>query len=133
MNIGSLFERHAMYRPDHLAVVFEDQRLTWREFNGSINRTANAFTEMGIKKGDKVATILPNCLELLEVYWACAKIGAVVVPMSTLLMGPGLAGLLRDADAVMVVTNNSFADVMNDIRGDLSAIASDRYLLVEKP
>jgi long-chain acyl-CoA synthetase len=131
VNIGSLFKRHATYRPNHLAVVFEDQRLTWRQFNSSINRTANAFSRMGIKKGDKVATILPNCLELLEVYWACGKIGAVVVPMSTLLMGPGLAGLLRDADAVMVVTNNSFADVMNDIRPDLAAIAPDRYLLVD--
>jgi acyl-CoA synthetase (AMP-forming)/AMP-acid ligase II len=131
VNIGSLFERHAAYRPDHLAVVFKDQRLTWREFNCSINRTANAFLKLGIKKGDKVATVLPNCLELLEVYWASAKIGAVVVPMSTLLMGPGLAGLLKDADAVTVVTNESFADTMDSIREGLPAIGEDRYLLVD--
>ena len=79
MNIGSLFSRHAKYRPNHLAVVFEDQRLTWLEFNQQINRLANAFIDLGIQKGDKVATILPNCLELLEVYWAVAKMGAVVV------------------------------------------------------
>ncbi|MGD8461831.1 MAG: AMP-binding protein, partial [Desulfobacterales bacterium] len=88
MNIGSLFSRHAKYRPNHLAVVFEDQRLTWFEFNQQINRLANAFIDRGIQKGDKVATILPNCLELLEVYWAVAKMGAVVVPSSTLLLEP---------------------------------------------
>jgi len=80
MNIGSLFSRHARYRPNHPAVVFADQRLTWSEFNRSINRLANALLGLGIRQGDKVATILPNCLEQLEVYWAVAKIGAVVVP-----------------------------------------------------
>ena len=86
MNIGNLFSRHAKYRPHHLAVVFEDQRLTYLELNKSINRLANALLELGIRKGDKVATILPNCLELFETYWALAKIGAVVVPLSTLLL-----------------------------------------------
>jgi len=133
MNIGSLFARHARYRPNHPAVVFKDQRLNWRDYNRSINRTANVFLEMGIRKGDKVATVLPNCLELLEVYWAAAKIGAVVVPMSTLLMGSGLAGLLRDADAVMVVTNDGFADTIDAVRRDLHLIAEDRYLLVDGP
>jgi acyl-CoA synthetase (AMP-forming)/AMP-acid ligase II len=74
MNIGSLFTRHAKYRPDHLAVVFKDKRLTHREFNQSINRLANALLGLGIRKGDKVATVLPNCLELLEVCWAVGEI-----------------------------------------------------------
>ena len=88
MNLGSLFSHHALYRPDHLAVVFEEQRLNWLEFNKQINRLANALVNLGIQKGDKVTTILPNCLELLEIYWAIAKIGAVVVPASTLLLEP---------------------------------------------
>ena len=51
------------------------QRLTYREFNRRINRIANAMLQAGVGKGDHVATILPNCLELLEVYWAVAKTG----------------------------------------------------------
>ncbi len=95
MNLGSIFRRHARYRPDQTAVVFGDRRLTHREFNAEINRTANAMRALGIGKGAKVATVLPNCLELLEVYWAVAKIGAVVVPMSTLLMEGALRSLLK--------------------------------------
>mgnify|MGYP000585582834 CR=1 FL=1 len=131
MNIGSLFSRHARYRPNHLAVVFEDQRLTWLEFNQSINRLANGLLGMGIQKGDKVATLLPNCLELLEVYWAVAKIGAVVVPLSTLLLEKAMQSLLQDSDSVLLITNSSFADQINAIKSEISAIAEDRYLLTD--
>jgi acyl-CoA synthetase (AMP-forming)/AMP-acid ligase II len=102
VNISRVITRHAKYRPEHLAVVFEDQRLTYAEFNSNVNRLANLLLDMGIKKGDKVAAILPNCLELLEIYWAVAKTGAVVVPRSTLLLGKGLKTLLVDADTRMI-------------------------------
>ncbi len=131
MNIGSVFSRHGRYRPNHLAVVFGEQRLTWSEFNHSINRLAHALLDMGIRKGDKVATVLPNCLEQLEVYWASAKIGAVVVPSSTLLLEKAMKTLLQDSDAVMLITNAGFVDKINTIKSDLPAIADDRYLLVD--
>ena len=131
MNIGSLFSRHAMYRPNHLAVVFKNQRLTHLEFNRSINRTANALLGMGIRKGDKVATILPNCLELLETYWACAKIGAVVVPLSTLLLEKAMASLLQDSDTLAVISAAGFVELLDRIKGELPAIDKDRYLLTD--
>ena len=109
MNIGSLFSRHSRYRPNHLAVVFEDQRLTWLEFNQSINRLANALLGMGIQKGDKVATLLPNCLELLETYWAVAKIGAVVVPLSTLLLEKAMQSVFMiNLRNKIIPSNNMF-------------------------
>jgi acyl-CoA synthetase (AMP-forming)/AMP-acid ligase II len=131
MNIGSLFSRHARYRPDHPAVVVGDQRLSWFEFNQSINRLANALLGLGIGKGDKVATILPNCLEQLEVYWASAKIGAVVVPSSTLLLEKAMKPLLQDSDAAMLITNAGFVEKVDTIRSELPGINPDRYLLVD--
>ena len=131
MNIGSLFSRHARYRPNHPAVVFGDQRLSWFEFNQSINRLANALLDLGIRKGDKVATILPNCLEQLEVYWASAKIGAAVVPSSTLLLEKAMKTLLQDSDAAMLITNAAFVEKVDTIRSELPNINPDRYLLVD--
>ena len=131
MNIGSLFTRHARYRPDHLAFVFENQRLTWSALNRSINRLANALLALGIQKGDKVATILPNCTELFEIYWAVAKIGAVVVPFSTMLLEQAMKSLLQDSDSVMLITNSKFVETTNAIRSELPAIAADRYLLTD--
>ena len=95
MHIGGLLSRHARYRSNHTAVIVGDARLTYREFNARVNKVAHALLGLGLTKGDKIATVLPNCMELLEVYWAAAKIGLVVVPMSTLLRGQGLATLLR--------------------------------------
>ncbi len=131
MNLGTVFSRHARYRPDHTAVVFGDRRLTHLELNRNINRLANVMTGLGIQKGAKVATVLPNCLELFETYWAAAKIGAVVVPMSTLLMEGALRSLLKDADAQMVITNKAFANVLETIRPDLPKLREGSCLLVD--
>ncbi len=131
MNLGTLLPRHARFRPDHRAVTFGETHLNYRELHKSVNRLARVFLELGIGKGDKIATILPNCLELFEVYWAVAGIGAVVVPLSPLLRGSGLVSLLQDSDTEMVITNRSLADILDPLRDQLPAIRPDCYLLTD--
>jgi long-chain acyl-CoA synthetase len=128
MNVGSLISRNAQYRPQHTAVVFEDQCLNFLEFNQRVNRLANALLKLGMRKGDKVATILPNCVELLESYWAIAKIGGVIVPLSQLLRGKGLLTLLRDSDSCAVLTDSRFAHELDSIRSELKDISAERYV-----
>jgi acyl-CoA synthetase (AMP-forming)/AMP-acid ligase II len=128
VNIGSLLPRNARYRPDHTAIVFEDRRLTFLEFNRRVNQLANALLSRGVKKGDKVATILPNSLELLESYWAIVKIGAVIVPLSQLLRGKGLLNLLRDSDTSAVITNSCIATELDSIKSELKGIPASRYI-----
>ena len=130
MDIGGVLGKHARYRPDHLAVVFEQHRLSHRQFDRRVNRAANAFRDLGVAKGDKIATLLANSLELLDVYWAAAKIGAVAVPLSPLLRGKGLSTLLHDADVALVVTEAANAPFLDEVRPKL-AIAPDRYLLTD--
>jgi acyl-CoA synthetase (AMP-forming)/AMP-acid ligase II len=131
MDIGHLLGRHARYRPDHLAVVFEDHRLTFRQLDARVNRLANALLAAGLRKGDKVATILPNCLEQLDVYWAAARTGLVVVPMSPLLQESGLLTLLDNSDSRMVISTAAFAETLDRIRGTLPLIDADRWLLID--
>ena len=124
MNLGTLLPRHARCRGDHIAVQFEDQRYTFRDFNLRVNKLANALRGLGLRKGDKIATILPNCLEQLEVYWAAAKTGLVAVPMSPLLQEAGLLSLLTNSDARLVISTGSLAAVLTKVRKALTAIAS---------
>lgn len=131
MTIDGLLTRNARYRPEKPGLIFEDRSFTFREVNANVNRLANTFVGMGIRKGDKVATLLPNCVELLETYWAVAKIGAVVVPLSTLLLGKGLRSLLEDSDAVMVLTNKALAKTLDAVREELPGIPADRYILTD--
>ena len=103
MDISGVLAKHARHRPDHAAVVFGRRRVSYRDLDRHTNRVANAFCALGVSRGDKVATFLSNSVEMLEVYWAAAKIGAVVVPLSPLLRGKGLSTLLRDADVQLAV------------------------------
>ncbi|MGF1641306.1 MAG: class I adenylate-forming enzyme family protein [Rhodospirillales bacterium] len=130
MNIGMLLTRHARFRGDHPALVVGGRRLTYRQLNATVNRLANALIAAGLGKGDKFATVLPNCLELMVAYWAAAKSGTVVVPLSPLLQDAGLVTLLGDSDTVLVIGDGAFAPVLGRIRDQVPGIAADRYLLV---
>ena len=130
MNIGTLLPRHARCRPGHLAFVFGTERLTYRAFNARVNALSNAVLARGLKKGDKVATLLPNCLELMALYWMAAKTGLVLVPLSTLLQESGLKTLLRDSDSVMVFADPAFAESLGRMSADLPDLAADRVILV---
>lgn len=130
MNIGTLLPHHARYRPDHPAFVCGQERFTYKMFNAYVNKLSNALLASGLVKGDKFATVLPNCTQLMAAYWAAAKTGIVIVPSSTMLNEGGLFTLLKNSDTSLVLADASFAGVLQNIRHDLPAIADDRYILV---
>ena len=121
IELATLVQRQARYRGSATAVVFESQRLTYAQFWARVARAGNLLRSLGIGKGDKVATLLTNSLELLELYWAIPTVGAVLVPLSPLLMPAGLASLVRDSDAKCLVTQRSMLPVLARIRASLPA------------
>ena len=130
MNIGSLLPRHARYRPEHLAFIVGKERLNFLELNSRVNRLSNALLDSGIRKGQKMATVLPNCEELMLLYWAAAKTGIVIVPGSPLLQASGLATLLRDSDTVVVFADAEFAETLNNIKNELPAIQNEHWVIL---
>lgn len=130
MNIGSLLPRHARYRRDHAALVCGAERLTYGELAARVNQVVNAFRSLGVRKGDTLAVLVPNCVAVLEIYWAAAQAGIVLVPLSPLLRGPALAALLTDSDATAVIASHELTAELDAVRGGLASIADDRYLVV---
>ena len=112
MQLGTLVARHGRYRPEHTAIVVGERRLSWQDFDRRVNRLANALLADGVRKGERIATVLPNCVELLDIYWAAAKIGAVVVPTSPLLGPAALAHLVRDSGSVRLFASVAHADLV---------------------
>ena len=110
-------------------MVFEDVRLNFHEFNAGVNRLANALSALGVKKGDKVATILPNCLPLLETYWAAAKLGVVVVPLSPLLRERALSSLIRDSDVETIIAGADIAAALLALKTDIPHVSDDHIIL----
>jgi len=121
LELATLIRRHARYRPGAPAVVFEDQRLTYAQFWERVARAGNALRALGIRPGDKVATLSGNSLELLELYWAVPSIGAVLVPLSPLLLRDGLASLLRGSEARCLVAQRASLPLLEAMGDELPA------------
>lgn len=105
------------------AVSFKDKRFTYRSLNERINRLAHAMQDMGIRKGDKVAFMLLNCNELIEIMYACSKIGAVFIPINARFVGREVAHVLNNSRSSILFFDHRFGDVV--------AGAMDQYKTVK--
>ncbi len=131
MNISQILAGHARYRSGHEAFVYEGRRWTFNELHREVIQMARAFMNFGITKGDKVATILPNTPELWMCYWACAEIGAVVVPLSPLLREQGLINVLNGSDTKLLLTKKAMVDHIDPVRQELSQLNLERIWLID--
>ena len=131
LTIQHWLKKHAVYRPQHPALIFDDKRLSYKELYKEVNRLSNAFIAAGICKGDKVATLLSNSIELWETYWACAAIGAVAVPLSPSLRGDGLYNLLDNADTKLVITSQNLTEHLDVVRKKLSNIPAQNFWVID--
>ena len=119
LELATLISRQARYRPEATAVVFENERLTYRDFCERVARAGNMLRFLGLGPGDKIATIAANSLDLLVIYWAVPSIGAVLVPLSPLLLRDGVASLLRGSEARCVLAQASMLPVLRELRAEL--------------
>jgi acyl-CoA synthetase (AMP-forming)/AMP-acid ligase II len=131
LELATLIPRHARYRGNTTAVVCGDERLTYAQFGARVGRVANLLRALGIGKGDKVATVLGNSREALELVWAVPGVGAALVPLSPLLTPTGLASLLRDSDARCLVSQCSMLPTLDAIRAELAPLLPGRVLLID--
>ena len=91
------------------------REITWREFDIRANRFANLLFTRGIKKGDKVAILMMNCLEWLPIYFGILKTGALVVPMNYRYSSDEIKYCLDLADVRMLVFGPEFIERINNI------------------
>lgn len=106
---------------DKTALIFEDKAGNTREFsysgfNREINRAANFFHALGIRKEDKVAVQMHNCPEFLLCWFGLAKIGAVMVPVNVHYLDSECAYILKKCDVKHVVIEREFLEVYSSLR-----------------
>ncbi|MBW1954897.1 MAG: long-chain fatty acid--CoA ligase [Deltaproteobacteria bacterium] len=102
--------------PDHMALVFQGYSLSFREVNQMVLRFARALHEFGIRKGDRVAILLPNMIPCVICYYAALKIGAVVVMNNPLYSDKELEHQFNDSEAKILITLDLLANRMIDLR-----------------
>jgi acyl-CoA synthetase (AMP-forming)/AMP-acid ligase II len=130
-NIGLLLKKRANISANVEAFVeFEKQRrFTFFELNQRANRVANTLLSLGVKPGDRVATLLKNGIEFIESYYAIAKIGAVMVPVNWRLVANEVAYILNDSGAETLLFDDDFDSVIAEISAN-PEVAITRYLRV---
>jgi O-succinylbenzoate-CoA ligase len=121
-NIGLLVAKRASLQPNHEAIVdvASGNRLTYSALDARCNRLGNALVDAGLKAGDRVATLMLNSAEFVEIFFGGAKVGAAIVPLNWRLVADELSFILNDSGAETLVFGTAFNEVVADLhsRGD---------------
>jgi len=98
------------YYPDRTAFVSETRRSPFRELHDRVGRIAAALNRHGFKAGDRLALLLPNEIEFVELVYACAWLGLIVVPLNTRLSEKEIDHVLADATPHGLIRHSSLAE-----------------------
>src|SRR4030081_1086828 len=121
MDLSDLIERNAAFTPDKAATIFEDEVLSYAAFNTRIEQTARALNaEFGVSHGDRVAILSLNRPDYLVLLYACARLGAMLVPLNWRLAVAEQAFILSDASVKGMVLEQAFAEILPALQGSLS-------------
>jgi len=101
------FERACEKYPNHTALIYIGQKITYKQLKESIDRFATALHNLGVKQYDKVMLYLPNCPQFLIGYFAAQKIGAVAVPVSPIYTPHEISYLINDSGAETVLCQDT--------------------------
>src|SRR5256885_14211747 len=118
MDLSQLIERNAAFTPDKAAVVFEEQTLSYATFHARIQLTACALkSEFGVSRGDRVAVLSLNRPDYLVLLYACARLGAMLVPLNWRLAVAEQIFILADAGAKVLVLEQAFEGGLAELEG----------------
>jgi len=110
-SLGDLLRRTALRYPDKLAVVDGPRRVSYAEFDASVNRCANALAARGLAKGDRLALLSHNCWQYAVLAFATARLGVVLVPVNFMLGAGEVAHILAHSGATAMVAEDALAAV----------------------
>ena len=110
MNIASWVKRWSELHPNKIAIIFEGDPISYLALHQRVNRTCHWLQSLGIEKGDRVAVMLSNCPEFLELYLACSRLGTLFVPVNYRLATPELDHTLSNSHPRLFVFGNEFSE-----------------------
>lgn len=115
MNVRQLLETQADKNPDKVYLYYEDEKITYSDFNGTANRVANSLKDMGIEKGQMVAIMLPNCPEYLYAWMGLNKLGVIEVPINTGFQEKEIEYILQHSEASAIVIHEEYFPYLEKI------------------
>jgi crotonobetaine/carnitine-CoA ligase len=117
--IGALLSDRAAQHPDRPFCFVEDDGFTFAEIDRRSDAVAAGFAARGVRKGDRVAVLTPNRIEVLELFYGLAKLGAIQVPLNAFLKGAFLHHQLAHSRATVLIADEAGAAAAEPLIGEL--------------
>ena len=111
--VHQFLERSARLYPDKVAIIHGKVRSTYFEINTRADNLANYLLSIGVKKGDRIALLMENCVEYVISYYGIMKAGAVAVPLNSDLKPEGLRYAIEDLEAKILISNKRFEKLIS--------------------
>lgn len=125
--LGAMVEEQAVLHGDKPFLYFGNSCVSYRELDTNANKVAQGFLRLGVKKGDKVCHMMPNCPDFLVTWIGLAKLGVVEVPVNTALRGYTLEYIINHSEAEVLVVHEDFLEQIAFVQDELPKI---RHLVV---
>lgn len=135
MTLTDLFDLSLIGRREAPALEFRGRVYTFGELDERSNRLAGALLHRGIAKGDRLCVYLANCVEMIDLYLACVKLGVIFVPINILYRGREIGHILADAEPAAVVSDAALEACLPvwrpaELADEAASLASDRPAVV---
>ena len=119
MFVGDWLGRREQLTPSKTALIdaSDGARYSYAQLNARANRVARLLRDrFGVVKGQRVAILAENCVEYLDVLFACGKLGAVLAPLNWRLAAPELAYIVSDCAPSVLVFAQNYAALADELR-----------------
>jgi len=131
MLVSDIPVRNARFYPNKTAVIDGNVEYSFAQFNERVNRLGNAILAMGVIEGDRIAVLNHNCHQYIELYFASAKIGAPMVPLSYRYNPSELTYVIKDSGAKIIFFGKEYAPAIEAMEG--SATTVEHFVCIDGP
>jgi acyl-CoA synthetase (AMP-forming)/AMP-acid ligase II len=123
MHLYQIIQQAAQIDPEKTAVICGGEKLSYGQLTEMIGFWAGKLRALGIRRGDRVAVLMHNSLELVVLYWACFRLGAIAVPINTRYQKPELAYALNQSGSKILIANGKFSAIVQKIHESAPELA----------
>ncbi|MDP2605897.1 MAG: AMP-binding protein [Deltaproteobacteria bacterium] len=120
---AEVLDQTAARQPQKTAIIAKEEELTFASLNQRVHALASHLQNEGVKQGERVGVLLPNCAAIPLSYFATQKIGAVTVILDARLKGKELQGVLRDADLKLLIVHSQLLAEVREVFKEIAAVA----------
>ncbi|GAB6258294.1 long-chain-fatty-acid--CoA ligase [Peribacillus sp. NPDC055009] len=120
--LSQFLDRAALLYGDKRAIIGDDRVLTYAELNGRVNKLSNGLRNLGVKKGEKVAYLAPNSIEMLEGFYGVFQLGAVIVPLNIRLKPADYVFILNHSESKVLFVDQELYHLISPVKDELESV-----------